>query len=182
MENSIFITDYASYNQGTQFEFGHWLDLSIFTDVSDFFDYVTTHFKESDEKNPLMCGGVREELMITDFENVPFALQSECMGVTEIENLIDYVNLENKESFNIALEFFGDVEQAKSEHENLFYYEHSYEYSTYIDMYHDYRGCEVMELYESIEDDFIEIDYKRFIDRMFTVVETENGKYFVMNN
>jgi hypothetical protein len=32
----IFLTDYASYNNGTQFEFGHWVDLSEFSDADEF--------------------------------------------------------------------------------------------------------------------------------------------------
>lgn len=28
----IFLTDYASYNNGTQFEFGHWVELNDFND------------------------------------------------------------------------------------------------------------------------------------------------------
>ena len=31
----IFLTDYASYNNGTQFEFGHWVELNDFNDEDE---------------------------------------------------------------------------------------------------------------------------------------------------
>lgn len=33
----LFLTDYASYNEGKQFEFGHWVDLSQFSDADEFY-------------------------------------------------------------------------------------------------------------------------------------------------
>jgi hypothetical protein len=48
----LFLTDYASYNNGTQFEFGHWVDLTDFADAEDFLEYVKNHFKEADKKSP----------------------------------------------------------------------------------------------------------------------------------
>lgn len=32
----LFLTDYASYNNGTQFQFGHWVDLTDFSDATEF--------------------------------------------------------------------------------------------------------------------------------------------------
>jgi hypothetical protein len=42
--SKLFLTDYASYNEGSQFEFGHWVDLTEFSDSSDFLDYIKTTF------------------------------------------------------------------------------------------------------------------------------------------
>lgn len=81
----IFLTDYASYNDGSQFEFGHWVDLSDFSDASDLMEYIGNHFAECDRKNPL--GSPREEIMITDFEGFPESLYSESMGLAEFEKL-----------------------------------------------------------------------------------------------
>jgi len=92
----LFLTDYASYNNGTQFEFGHWVDLSQFSDAEEFQEYITKHFAECDEKSPL--DSPREETMFTDFEGFPEHLYSESMSVNEMETLFKYLALdwENK--------------------------------------------------------------------------------------
>lgn len=95
-EARIFLTDYASYNNGTQFEFGHWVDLSDFSDADELNDYITTHFEECDEQSPLPCGSKREETMITDFEGFPeeFYSESGC----DFEKIFKYIEIdwENK--------------------------------------------------------------------------------------
>lgn len=83
----IFLTDYASYNQGTQFEFGHWVELDQFNDAEELNEYINAHFEEADEKSPLACGSEREEIMITDFEGFPSELYDECMN---FETLFEY--------------------------------------------------------------------------------------------
>ena len=98
METSakIFLTDYASYNNGTQFEFGHWVDLSDFSDADELNEYITNHFEECDEKSPLPCGSKREETMVTDYEGFPeeFYSESGC----DFEKIFKYIELdfENK--------------------------------------------------------------------------------------
>ena len=42
----IFLTDYASYNNGTQFEFGHWVDLSDFSDADEVMEYISDHWRK----------------------------------------------------------------------------------------------------------------------------------------
>ena len=81
----IFLTDYASYNEGRQFEFGHWVDLDNFTDASDLMEYIRDHFEECDKESPI--GSPREEIMITDFEGFPESLYSESMGTEDFEKL-----------------------------------------------------------------------------------------------
>lgn len=81
----IFLTDYASYNNGTQFEFGHWVDLSDFEDADELNGYINNHFQECDKKSPL--DSPREEIMITDFEGFPEAFYSESMS---FEGLFEY--------------------------------------------------------------------------------------------
>lgn len=99
----IFVTDYASYNNGTQFEFGHWVDLTDFSDADELMEYIGNHFAEADEKSPL--DSPREEIMITDYEGFPKQLYSEAMNDTDFDNifnLIDWIedngleNLENE--------------------------------------------------------------------------------------
>jgi antirestriction protein len=81
----IFLTDYASYNNGTQFEFGHWIELSDFNDADELNEYITEHFEEADEKSPL--DSPREEIMITDYEGFPKHFYSESMS---FETLFEY--------------------------------------------------------------------------------------------
>lgn len=93
----IFLTDYASYNNGTQFEFGHWVELSDFSDSDELNDYISNHFEECDKKSPLdEYGSKREETMITDFEGFPeeFYSESGC----DFDKIFKYIELdwENK--------------------------------------------------------------------------------------
>ena len=86
-EAKIFLTDYGSYNYGTQFEFGHWVHLDRFADADELNAYIAKHFKEADKKSPLGYGSIREEIMITDFEGFPAAFYDECM---DFEPLYEY--------------------------------------------------------------------------------------------
>lgn len=98
-EAKIFLTDYESYNNGSQFEFGHWLELDQFNDVDELMTYIGDHFKEADKKSPL--DSPREEIMITDFEGFPYILYSESMGKAEFEkifSLVDYMEQNGIES------------------------------------------------------------------------------------
>jgi len=81
----IFLTDYASYNNGTQFEFGHWVDLTNFSDADELNEYIVNHFAECDKISPL--DSPREEIMITDFEGFPEEFYSESMS---FDNLYNY--------------------------------------------------------------------------------------------
>ena len=83
----IFVTDYASYNDCTQFDFGHWVNLNRFADAEELNAYITKHFANADKKSPLSCGTPREEIMITDFEGFPSAFYCESM---HFEPLYDY--------------------------------------------------------------------------------------------
>ena len=107
----IFLTDYASYNNGTQFQFGHWVDLTDFADTSELMEYITNHFEECDEKSPL--GSPREEIMITDFENFPKSLYSESMNKSDFEEVykyieIDYENLSDNEKVSLWNEYCSE--------------------------------------------------------------------------
>lgn len=94
----VFLTDYASYNNGSQFEFGHWIDLDDFSDEIEFSEYVTKHLKECDKKSPLdSFGSIREEPMYTDFENFPRELYCESLGPKDLEEIYEYINLTDSE-------------------------------------------------------------------------------------
>ena len=101
----LFLTDYASYNNGTQFEFGHWINLRDYSDAEELMKYINEHFKEADEKSPL--NSPREEVMFTDFEDFPESLYSESYSSDCIEKL--YKLIEYMEENNIeTLENEGD--------------------------------------------------------------------------
>ena len=89
----IFLTDYASYNNGTQFEFGHWIELADFNDADALNEYIINHFAECDKSSPLDdYGSIREEIMITDFEGFPGAFYSE--SGCDFEKIFKYIELD----------------------------------------------------------------------------------------
>lgn len=92
--SKLFITDYASYNNGTQFQFGHWVDLADFNDADEFQQYVSDHLKQADEDSPLLCETKREEPMYTDYEGFPESLYSESMCGKELKELFEYIALD----------------------------------------------------------------------------------------
>lgn len=100
----LFLTDYASYNNGSQFEFGHWVDLSQFSDASEFMDYIEKHFEEADKKSPLF-GTKREEIMFTDFEGFPKYLYGESMGEADLESIFLYIEADLDDDQELALEW-----------------------------------------------------------------------------
>jgi hypothetical protein len=100
----IFLTDYASYNDGSQFEFGHWVNLDNFDDADELAEYMRNHFAKADKKRPLdSWGSKREEIMITDFEGFPRELYSECM---DFEPVFEFLNMDEGEKliYQIAKE------------------------------------------------------------------------------
>lgn len=107
----IFLTDYASYNNGTQFEFGHWVDLSQFSNAEELNDYIVEHFAECDEKSPLPCGSKREETMITDYECFPeeFYSESGCNWDKIFKYIeIDFENLDDSEKISLWNEYCSE--------------------------------------------------------------------------
>lgn len=109
----IFLTDYASYNEGTQFEFGHWVDLEQFNDADELRDYITDHFKKADKKRPLACGTPREEIMVTDYEDLPELLYSES-GM-DWDKVFNYIELSKKVDFDDYEELLSYHNQKCSE-------------------------------------------------------------------
>jgi antirestriction protein len=105
-EARVFLTDYASYNNGTQFEFGHWVDLDQFGDAEELNDYIIDHFAECDKTSPIE-GTTREEIMITDFEGFPSNFYSESMS---FENLFEYLERAEQSGYDIeVIEAFAEL-------------------------------------------------------------------------
>lgn len=172
----IFLTDYASYNNGTQFEFGHWVDLTDFSDADELSEYINNHFEEADKKSPLY-GCKREEIMITDFEGFPRSFYSES-GMN-FEQLYEFINLdsddkmkvtfimEQGEKFDYAMDKKDDVSIIEDT-QNAIYDE--------FEMYYP----EVVEA-ES-KSDYITIDYDRFKRENYTEFEYNGENYLVNDN
>ena len=99
----IFLTDYASYNEGRQFEpgGGHWVDLDQFTDYDELAEYARNHFAKLDKKRPLGFGAIREEWMITDKEGIPDAFYSESWDSQLMESLFEWFQLDNQTRYKV---------------------------------------------------------------------------------
>jgi len=172
----LFLTDYESYNNGTQFEFGHWVDLSEFSSADEFLEYIETHFKAADEKSPLPCGTPREETMFTDYEGMPRALYSESMSAKELANLFEFLALDEDDRRKTAfiMEQGESVEYALSKYSDVIMHEDT-----------DNAKYELFEMYypeaEQAEQacPYVEINYDRFIKENFTEFEYEGQHYLV---
>lgn len=81
----IFVTDYASYNEGNQFKHGHWLELDQFSHVDELNEYLTNHFAEIGINDP--------EIMITDFEGFPKKFYSESYDSGLMGELFEYFEI-----------------------------------------------------------------------------------------
>ena len=172
----LFVTDYASYNEGTQFEFGHWVDLTDFADGESFCTYLEDHFKKADAKRPLLCGSEREEWMFTDYEDFPRELYSESMSRKGIDSLIEFVNLQEEDRAKVTFLLCDgyDIGEALRDYDDV-----------YLRVY-DGTNREKWELFEeyypdaedmSNKNDYVTIDYDRFIDENFTEFQYNGTTY-----
>jgi hypothetical protein len=172
----IFLTDYASYNNGTQFEFGHWVDLTDFNDADELDEYIQNHFEEADQKSPLGFGSKREEIMITDFEGFPRSFYSES-GM-DFEELYEFINLDDDdkikvcfimdqgESFSYAMDKFEDVYLIEDTRDAI--------YEEFEMFYPDVVEAES-------KSDYISIDYDRFKRENYTEFQYD-GIYYLIND
>ena len=103
-EARIFITDYASYNEGSQFKYGHWVDLDQFSDVDELNEYLQKHFQKSGINDP--------EMMVTDFEGFPKKFYSESYSSSLMGELFEYFetleNCDNPEAMAAFIENGND--------------------------------------------------------------------------
>jgi antirestriction protein len=175
-EAKVFLTDYASYNNGTQFEFGHWVDLEQFNDAEEFNDYITNHFEEADEKSPL--DSPREEIMITDFEGFPDEFYSETMN---FDKLFEF--FERSESCYYEkeiIEAFADLGNYKIEDVDTFFdaLEESYsgEFNSDEDFAEDFAEQTGVEISNSWPHNCI--DWERAARDLMQDYNESNGHYF----
>jgi hypothetical protein len=180
-EPRLFVTDYASYNEGTQFEFGHWVDLNDFSDADGLMDYINDHFEECDKKRPLFGGSPREEIMFTDYECFPSQLYSESMSYKEMEALYEWINLEDKEKVKVAylLDQGYDMSQAMSDYDGVYMREYDGTIREKYDLFEEYYPA----AYEADDNcPYLEINYDRFIRERFNEFEYEGTTYLVQSN
>lgn len=173
----LFVTDYASYNNGTQFEFGHWVDLSTFLSAGDFMEYLTAHLKEADRLSPL--DSPREELMFTDFEGFPEILYGESMNEKEIENIFEFINLQEEEQAAVAylMESCGNsFDEAYQKHCDIYVIEYPSCYGDKVQLFEEY--------YPEVEKasniwNYVDINYDRFISDNFNEFEFNGNTYLI---
>lgn len=177
-EPCLFVTDYASYNEGTQFEFGHWVKLTDFSNANDFSTYLFFHFKECDEKRPLGCGSQREEYMFTDYENFPLAFYSESMSGDDMKRLFMFIELSDEDKRKVAylLDQGESVDYALSFYENVYMGEYDGTNRAKWDLFHEfYPEAEIAEQ----SNEYLTIDYDRFINEKFNEFEYNGTRYLV---
>jgi len=173
----IFLTDYASYNNGTQFEFGHWVDLTDFSDADELNEYIENHFAEADEKSPLGFGSKREEIMITDFEGFPRSFYSES-GM-DFEQLYEFINLDDDDKIKVCF----IMEQGER---------FDYAIGKYDDVYMiEDTDDAIREEFELFYPDavkaqencfYLDIDYDHFRRENYTEFEYNDVNYLVSDN
>lgn len=176
-EAKIFLTDYASYNNGTQFEFGHWVDLDQFNDADELNEYITNHFEKCDETSPL--DSPREETMITDYEGFPKDFYSESS--MNFEALFNF--FERAESCGYSqevVEAFADLGNYKVEEVDEFFdaLEESYqgEYSNdenFVSELLEETGCIPSNLPA-----YVHIDWESTARDVMMDYYSSNGHYF----
>ncbi len=187
MEARIFLTDYASYNEGSQFEFGHWVDLSDFSDADELNEYIENHFKECDEKRPLLDGSPREEIMITDFEGFPADLYSECMDFAPVYEWLDLEGIE-RVGYEYLIEMGNTHEYAIEHAEEPIIWEICGESGAYTDarMQTLYRIFE--ELYPDADkaeesNPYLRIDYDSFeSNELYEFTDSEGDEYYILRD
>lgn len=162
----VFLTDYASYNEGIQFKYGHWVDLDQFSDLSEFEDYVQEHFDMINEANP---DGFVEEIMLTDFENFPRAFYWEG-GITQ--ELFDYLNLNEEDTlkFKIIEEATGRDAKEIMENLDVFYFNEDDAWEVMHDLHPNLHEIGEMNL------DFVTISEEDFKDS-YSRVRIDGERY-----
>ncbi|TSE11325.1 antirestriction protein ArdA [Aquimarina algiphila] len=172
----VFLTDYASYNEGTQFEFGHWVDLDDYSDETELMEYISNHFDECDEKRPLLCGSEREEIMITDYEGFPKELYSESGG--NFEQIYEFINLSDDQKIAVAfmIEQNCDLEYAIDHCEDVYLREFDRHGNDKIELFAEYYPEA-----DKADDDhtYLRIDYDSFLENEFTEFEYEGTNYII---
>lgn len=128
----LFVTDYASYNAGFQFVCGKWYDLTDYSNAEELFNAIIEHYNNeaNQEVKELFNKEENEEieisdleLMFTDFEGFPESLYNESLSESELDQIIEFSNLdeEEKEKIDAFINCFGgDIKQAFEKYEDSY--------------------------------------------------------------
>lgn len=79
----VYVGTYRKYNEGSLF--GMWIDLEKFTDADEFFEVCRA--LHADEEDP--------EFMFQDYQGFPASMYFESMCEDEIQDILDYVALDD---------------------------------------------------------------------------------------
>lgn len=171
----VFLTDYASYNNGTQFEFGHWVDLTDFNDADELSEYIQSHFEEADKKSPL--DSPREEIMITDFEGFPRSFYSES-GMN-FEQLYEFINLDDDDKMKVCfiMEQGEKFDYAMDKKDDVYTIE-----DTQDAIYDEFEMYYPETVEAERNSNYITIDYDRFRRENYTEFEYNGENYLVNDN
>ena len=164
LEARVFITDWASYNDGSQFEFGKWWDLEDFSDYEEFSDTVTEYFKEADEKSPLYFT-TREEIFFSDHEDNANGFLTE-----DFSSAKKYFELKELDEHDLISQLIA--EESNCEAERVYYTEGSqYNNSDLAEFHEQHTGVCPYDLQEKSE-------YLRFNFDAYRQQEIESIKLF----
>lgn len=83
---AVFVTSYGLANR-LSFGYGKWFDLTEYTSATDFLDDATEYL--------LSLGDADPELCLSDFDNLHPALYFESPSRADIDNMIEYANLDD---------------------------------------------------------------------------------------
>jgi len=176
----IFLTDYASYNDGSQFEFGHWVELEKFDTAEELYKYIKDHFAEADKKSPLdEYGSEREEIMITDFEGFPDQLYSESMNLNHLYEYFEraeicgYPNEIIKAYASLGVYGLDNIDQFFQSLEESYYGEFSSD-REFAEDYCDMNG--LTKDHEAFP--YNHIDWDSVADELMHSHDEEDGHYF----
>lgn len=170
----IFVTDYASYNEGKQFEAGQWYDLDDYTSIDELFEAIQDNYNEYGEGQEIED----LELMVTYFEGFPKSMYSESFDADIIAQLIDFANMddEEREKINAFIDCFdGDLKQALENYEEA--------YQGYFNSDEDFAEeiAEQMGLEQPNNWPYNCIDWERAAKDLMYDYSESGGHYFWLN-
>lgn len=183
----LFVTDYASYNAGLQFVCGQWYDLEDYNDASELYDAIIEHYNnEADEQvKELFNKDESEEielsdleLMFTDFEGFPDSLYSESLSSPELDQIIEFSNLDEEEREKIEAFiscFGGDIKQALEKYEDAY----AGQYDSDEDFAQDKAEQTGVDLNQGWP--FNCIDWEQAARELMFDYHSDNGYYFSAN-
>ena len=95
---ALFVTTYAAYNSGRQFQYGQWVPIDGSMNYAEFCEHCKVLTHESDP-----------EFMITDFENFPRAWYAESGLPSEstYECIVGYSQMQDTDAFDTYMDIFG---------------------------------------------------------------------------